>query len=350
MAGRWREGRTRVSLPEMILTALLLAAAAPQPSPLKGFGDWAVGCDNGRACHAVGLMPESFPEDALTMSVRRGPEAGARAAIAFGTRGETQAAILIADGKPLPARLAEDQEGSLAVAAADAPAVLAAMRTAAEFELRRPDGTSLGRVSLKGVSAALLYMDEQQRRIGTVTALVRPGTKPASAVPPPPPLPRIAAPAGSSRKASLAARDLAALRKRFKCTIDEVGGPDEQDVQPLGPDKLVLLACGSGAYNISYVPIVVPAKGGVAAARAARFDTHESWWEGEGKPILINAGFDPASATLVSFSKARGLGDCGSTRSYVWDGARFRLVEQADMDECRGSTDYITTWRAEVRR
>ena len=28
----------------------------------------------------------------------------------------------------------------------------------------------------------------------------------------------------------------------------------------------------------------------------------------------------------------------------------FRLVEQSEMGECRGSTDYITTWRALVRR
>jgi invasion protein IalB len=42
------------------MISLLLAAAAavaPQPAQLKGFQDWTVGCDNGRACHAVGLVP-----------------------------------------------------------------------------------------------------------------------------------------------------------------------------------------------------------------------------------------------------------------------------------------------------
>jgi hypothetical protein len=112
----------------------------------------------------------------------------------------------------------------------------------------------------------------------------------------------------------------------------------------------VLLACGAGAYNVSYVPLVVPAKGGVAAARPPAFDAAEPWWEGEGKPMLINAGFDPALGQLSSFAKARGIGDCGTGRDYVWDGARFRLIGQEEMNECRGSRDYIRTWRAEVVR
>jgi hypothetical protein len=335
----------------MSLMFLFLAAAAgPQPAELKTFTDWTVGCDNGRACHAVALMPETWPEDGLTMSVRRGPEAGARPMIAFDIAPDTGAAIVAADGKTLPLRLSADKDGMMAVPAADVLAVVAAIRRAGELELRKADGTKLGRVSLKGASAALLYIDAQQRRTGTVTALVRPGTRPAGAVPPPPALPKVAVPAASKRKVALSDGQIAALRKRFKCTIDEVGGPDDEEVHALGADTLVLLACGSGAYNVSHVPIVVPAKGGVAASRPADFDATERWWREEGKPVLINGAFDPATGELSSFSKGRGLGDCGTGRDYVWDGARFRLISQIDMDECRGSRDYISTWRATVVR
>src|SRR5918997_729627 len=118
----------------MILAALL-AAAAPQPADLKIFTDWTVGCDNGRACHAVGLVPESWPENAGTMSVRRG--------------------------------------GQLRVGNAA--------------------GATIATVSLGGATAAILYMDEQQRRLGTGTALARRGARPASVVPPPPPLPIVTA-------------------------------------------------------------------------------------------------------------------------------------------------------------
>jgi hypothetical protein len=70
------------------LPILLAAAAAavlpvPRPEELKVFTDWTVGCDNGRACQAVGLVPESWPEDAATMVVARGPEAGAVPEISF---------------------------------------------------------------------------------------------------------------------------------------------------------------------------------------------------------------------------------------------------------------------------
>jgi hypothetical protein len=333
-----------------LLLLAFLAAAAPQPAPLKGFTDWAVGCDNGRACHAVALLPEDWPEDGLSMSVRRGPEADARPVIAFDMREETGALTLAADGRPLAVRLVMDKDGAMAVAPADTEKVLAELRRSSGFELRKADGSVAGRVSLRGASAALLYMDEQQRRIGTVTALVRTGPKPPSAVPLAPALPKIAAPAGSTRKVALTAREEAVLRRRFECTIEEVGGPAEHEVHALARDRFVLLACGSGAYNVSYVPIVVPAKGGAAAAKAASFDAPEAWWGEEKKPILINAAFEPATGELSTFSKARGLGDCGSGRTFVWDGARFRLTSQVDMDECRGSRDYISTWRAEVVR
>ncbi|MFY0010917.1 DUF1176 domain-containing protein, partial [Acinetobacter baumannii] len=43
----------------------------------------------------------------------------------------------------------------------------------------------------------------------------------------------------------------------------------------------------------------------------------------------------------------RGVGDCGLGARYVWDGTRFRLIEMRMMDECRGSTNWLTVWRAE---
>jgi hypothetical protein len=334
-----------------LFSAALLAAAAPQPSELRTFADWTVGCDNGRACHAVGLIPEDWPENGLTMSVRRGAEAAAPVAIAFDIGEGTGARRLAVDGQALGVELAVGADGMMAVGGDDAATVLGVLRGADTIQVTTVDNAVLGTVSLKGASAALLYMDEQQRRVGTATALVRPGSAAASAVPPPPPLPKVAAAPAAGGEAALAASDIAALRKRFGCDLEEVGGPDEQEVHPLGGGTtLVLLACGSGAYNVSMVPILIEAGGGAAGARPAPFDASEAWWEGEGKPMLVNAGFDPAQALLSSFAKGRGLGDCGTGRDYVWDGSRFRLVSQIEMGECRGSRDYIATWRAEVVR
>src|SRR5687768_10411770 len=201
------------------------AAAAPQPTALKTFQDWTVGCDNGRACHAVALVPEHWPDDALTMSVRRGAEAGAQPVIALDLGSDSNAASLSADGKRLAVRLV-GKEGHTQVAAADSGTMIGVLRSAGRLELWSAESKSLGTVSLKGASAALLYMDEQQRRAGTATALVRRGTAAASSAPPA--LPVVTAPPVSKASAiSLSAAALRALRKKHGCTIDEVGGPDE---------------------------------------------------------------------------------------------------------------------------
>jgi hypothetical protein len=332
----------------MIFAFLLAAAtaAAPQPTSLKTFQDWTVGCDNGRACHAVALMPESWPDDALTMSVRRGPEAGAQPVVAFELGADSNAAAVTADGDRLAARLV-GADGETRVAAADTAVMIGALRSAGQLRLEAADGKPLGIVSLRGASAALLYMDEQQRRIGTPTALVRRGTGAAAALPPS--LPVVAAPPVSrARPIALGAAALNALRRKHGCAIDEVGGPEEAESAALAAgETLLLLACGSGAYNVSHVPFVVR-RGG--RAELAPFDHRPGWWAEEGKPMLVNAAWDRERGLLTSFAKARGLGDCGTTADYAWDGRAFRLVEQAEMDECRGSRDYITTWRAKLVR
>ncbi len=70
---------------------------------------------------------------------------------------------------------------------------------------------------------------------------------------------------------------------------------------------------------------------------------------GDREHELVNALWNPAARKLATYSKGRGLGDCGVTQHYVWDGSRFRLIDQAEMQECRGSADFIQTWIAEAR-
>src|SRR4051794_2135727 len=118
----------------MILLAMIAAASpVPQPSELKLYKDWTVGCDNGRLCQAVGLIPEDYPEDGATMVLKRGPEANAGPEIRFAVDSD-KASGLAADGRKLEVRLLADPEG-LRLRPADVPAVLAAMRSAARLEL-----------------------------------------------------------------------------------------------------------------------------------------------------------------------------------------------------------------------
>ena len=340
----------------MNLLTLLLAAAAtapaaqsPRPEELRLYGDWTVGCDNGRACQAVGLVPEDWPDDAATITVARRPEAGAAPDVSIVMREGTAIALEV-DGKRLSLRLTSG-EGDLKVAPADVPALIAAIRSGNQMKILGANGSAVGTASLKGASAAMLYMDDRQQRAGTVTALVRIGARPASAVPPPPALPIVrAVPLTRAAPIAVGSARIKALRKQHGCTIDEVGGPDSAEVYALGASQsLVLLACGSGAYNVSHVPFVATRRGSAITIVPAPFDVNPGWWD-DGKPVLVNADWDPAGGLLGSFSKGRGLGDCGTSSSYAWDGRRFRLVEEATMGECRGSVDYITVWRARVVR
>lgn len=64
--------------------------------------------------------------------------------------------------------------------------------------------------------------------------------------------------------------------------------------------------------------------------------------------MIAGSWWDTKNRLLGSFGKSRGLGDCGQLWSYAWDGAMFRIVKEAAMPDCRGSYDYITTYRATV--
>lgn len=330
--------------------ALALQAAAPQPAELRTFQDWIVGCDNGLACQAVSLLPEDVP-DGRNLSVRRGPAGEAEPVFSFWRYDNEDlcGARLSADGRSLPVRLIEGPDCTI-VHPADAPALLAALRSARELRMTGADGGDLGIVSLAGASAALLAMDEAQRRTGTVTALVRPGTRPVSAVPAPPALPDVRiAPMARGETPQVDAARLARLRRDTGCTLDEVGGPDEQIAVPLEDGKtLVLLACGSGAYNVTWVPFVATAgRGGRIELAPALFDAQWAQADG-GRAELINAQWDGSARTISEFALGRGIGDCGTRSVYGWDGARFRLVRQSVMGECRGARDYITVWRTRV--
>jgi len=319
----------------MLLLALLAAAgAAPSgPSDLKTFRDWVVGCDNGRACAAAGLMPEDDYE-AATAGITRGAEANAPADVWVNVVDGGPVAVVV-DGRRFALRPGPDA----GFRASDPAGFLAALTAGRKAVVVDSAGKPLGTLSTAGVAAALLYMDEKQGRLGNVTALVRKGPAPASAVPPPPALPVIAAAPPSPRPPRRpTAAQVKAARGENACEK----ASDEQPAESWRLDSrhslaLVPAHCGSGAYNFLSVPLLLDESG-----KATKLDIGDS----DG---IWNGDWDPKARRLGTFSKGRGIGDCGVTQVYAWDGAAFRLVEQTEMRECRGSMDYITTWRARVR-
>lgn len=343
--------------------ALLIAAAALQPAPSPAgngpvprevhvFHDWVVACDNGRRCQAVGVHPAGREFDGNgIMTIERGPEAEAPLGLRL-VQVEGRPERLLVHGEALPVRIAES-EGDFLVEPQDRAAFMERIAYADRVEMQDAGGNLLGPLSLKGLRGAMLYMDEAQGRLHTRTALVRTGRRPAGDVPPAPPVPAVRI-ASVTREAPLPIprSRIAQLRRDTGCTINEVGGPDEAATGALGGGRtLVLLACGTGAYNLSVVPFVATREGRGIRIEPAPFDLPlETWQEEAGRRILVNGEWDPRTMTLADFSKGRGLGDCGSRSTYGWDGSRFRLVAREEMPECRGSIVYVTTWRAEIAR
>lgn len=338
----------------MLSFALLAATqvAAPTPGPIKAFGAWVVACDNVKRCEMTSIWPEeSLPDGSpygeVSVSIVR--EAGPAGAWSVEIQLPANAgndSLRVTTERGLDVR-ALPRKDFLRITGADAAKIVAAMVDGAD--LRIGDETSiLGMASLQGSSAALRFIDAEQGRAGTVTAAVAKGTKPASAVPAARALPRIAHIRPSGTAAPLSAAQRKTLDTHSQCGSVYEGGegsPPEAERFALGGGKtLLLLPCGHGAYNYSTEAYIL-APG--AKPVLAKFDAPVGYSEADdGRPSLVNADFDSKTGELGSYSKGRGLGDCGSAERFVWDGAMFRLVEARSMPECRGSVNWLTTWRA----
>lgn len=321
------------------LAALMLAAptsdsqATPKPGTLKTFGDWTVGCDNTRVCTMASLLPDDGAGAGATLNLTRYPGPSGQYQVAPG-EGVTDAAKhrpatrFVVDGRDV---------------GTDPAALAAAM---ANGQVLRLSG---GTVSLKGASAALRYIDAMQGRAGTVTATVAKGPAPASTVPTMSARPVVVAQGLTPYAKRLPAAVVATMKRIGRCDL-----PDGMDATPAvvrtsGGRLLAIQPCSAGAYNVigalfvidgaKVTPAQVDAPAGFDATGAdSQTPVHS----------VINGDF--GGDMLTSYAKGRGLGDCGSSQGFAWDGKRYRLVTQDDMGECRGNTNFIGTWRALMRR
>jgi hypothetical protein len=319
----------------LAIALLAAAAAAPQPGAFRSFKDWAVACDNAKRCALASLGPADGEFPAATVGAAR--DAGPAGGWSLEVNAQDDAvrpAALAVDGRRFP--VAPD-----GLAGAAAARLVAAMANGRSLAVIDRSGRTVATLSLAGAAAALRYVDAEQGRAGTVTAVVAAGPKPAAAVPAPPPLPAVTAlPIAAAGGTPLSTSLLAAMRRRAGCDDDRADATVER--YALGGGRtLVLLPCSSGAYNYSAALFVVANGRAVPAIADA-----PSGFDQAAVPQVVNAGVD--GRLLTSFAKGRGLGDCGDRQSFAWDGTRLRLVEQATMGECRGNPDYLVTWRARV--
>ena len=334
--------KTKISI--LTLATAVMLAPVPAAADVDSFKDWTVVCDNLRTCEAAGFGPEDGDLSAVLRLSRAG-SAGAPARIEIDLPNESHGkpVTLAVDGREVITVPAPASGGGLTVVVRDAQAgpLLGAARNGAMLSIRSADG-ELGRVSLAGMVAALRYVDDQQKRAGTVTAMVAKGGAPAASVPAPPAAPVIrAAPAiAQTGLPSKPPAAVLALGRKAECDT-EPGSQGKPQAWRLSADKtLWQIPCGGGAYNFSGLFVVVDKAGRAVLAPL----------EGAGDGLATNADYDPKTRILTAYGKGRGIGDCGESSAWGWTGDAFALFRATVMPVCRGyGYDWPVVFRAEVR-
>lgn len=351
-----------------IMFGCQLAAAAE----FKDFREWHAACDNLRNCTALGFDTVVAAGNAY-LRIGRGGAPNAPVKITLVVDADDGVTFTARFNDPSLAGLPDNaiagqksEEDSLRrVVLTDtvsADTLLASIHKAEKIIITRKDPPGakektdplVSEISMSGAAAALLWIDEQQKRLGTVTALIRKGDKPASAMPPQPKPAVIVAAKPSSATPPVKHSPALIAKGRALCGEEDKGSKLE-DVWPLGGSQfLYSFTCpdSSGAYNYHY-GLLIAAGGNAQTARAVKFgwpekigDLHEDPSTGA---VATNPVFDPKAMTIRAFSKGRGIGDCGASEEWIWDGKAFRLALLKIMPHCKGIPldDWPVLYRAE---
>ncbi|MBF0130661.1 MAG: DUF1176 domain-containing protein [Alphaproteobacteria bacterium] len=358
----WRRG-TAVVLAAFVVVFLAAAsavAASPRSVPVYvEIKDWLAACDNTRYCDARGFSDE---HPGLSMVIRRqaGPEG--RLEVAMASESRLDPATLMLDGTPMDMRAnwrtrQDDRTTTILATDHTAAAFLKAIRNGTILSFGPVKDATTPVLSLRGLAAVMLLMDDVQGRIGGQTALTRSGPATVDQVPPEPAAPIVAmagpmAPPLSSQATRSLIDGVRASRQGVmaatECQPEEdVRTPHEHDqAMLLSPhEALVLLECFRGPYQSASLAFRVP-PGRPDQAERVTLDLPL-----EEAPIdtFFRAGYDPATHIFTMKANGRGIGDCGMSASWFFDGKAFQLAAYAKQGRCGGIVSWPVLWRSGIR-
>lgn len=341
------------------LIALALFPTAVQAQTVRAFQDWSVFCSIGGHCTAFGFVPDKFYEAPAFLHLERAPDKEA-AATAFiqisGTEDRALQIHLTVDGKAsrgLPRKPLALARGKSRLPLPVTPAFLQALSQGQTIEMG--DDTAPTVISLAGATAALRWMDDQQGRTGTPSALIaKTGTNVPRIEPPRPVLRKPLAVTPFAQRPPTPPALLNILEDKIEA--DQCWPLVEIEELPIEAMRLSETKtlwsglCNMGAYNSDWL-LYIEENGHLTPAHfpLPAFDDatpllfHAPDIEGTGKPpsnlvVLAeeNHGLDPVSRTVSMGGFGRGTGECGATADWIWDGVEFRLTSYRTMPECRG--------------
>lgn len=325
---------------ELFLTPLTLAgmlliishsgyAASPAQPVSFSHKDWDLICDNTLTCRAVGYAANDTENGATVLLTRAaGPNTQVKNQVMLAHYDDnggdnSQSPTLMIDNQGL-GQLSESQDESWQMNDAQFAAFLTALRQ--DKPIAFEDSKQQYSLSGAGSSAVLLKMDDVQGRVGTPGALVKKGQKDESTVSPPLEEPVITqAPVQDSSVRDMSTEEEALIKpalmklitadKDNQCSEDMLA--QKWQIARLNDSQsLVKASCWMAAYNEGDIYYLI---------------SHDM----KTAPQLVSDSANDYSDGVVYYSmKGRGLGDCWSHQSWVWDGKTFVESERGDTGRC----------------
>jgi hypothetical protein len=328
-----------------ISTLVFAIAASSAGAAHFTFKDWDVACDNTRSCEAAGYQSDEV--DSAPVVLWLGRDAGAGAAF------RVKLTAIAADEAPVGALTL--QVGQLVLRGLKSEASLApeqVQRLLPQLldasNAKVTDGKKRWELSLAGLKAALLKMDDLQGRIGTTTSLVRSGAKPAGSVLPPLPVPTVRplAPALERKEDAKLLPAIVSSLRHGGCdeTPELFGGKGANEIHRLSKTQvLLLIECGRGAYQSSYGIWIANDTQPYAAKRVMLPEP-----DGPAQSEVLAASFD--KGVLSSYGRGRGLNDCNVQAEWAWTADGFVLIGASSSRLCRGVPGgyALRDWTAKV--
>lgn len=318
-----------------MLAMLTLPVFAHQSGVTFEHKNWELACDNTLTCRIAGYAKEEDPSGSVLITRSAGANAIPTGEVTLGDTEEDENAkpvsklTLWIDGK-IAGDIAAD-ESNWRLSESQTLAVIKAIKGNGKVEFKGGHAPFL--LSGDGAFAVMLKADDVQGRIGTPGALTKKGDKPESSVAQAIAAPTIQAAKVSSGEARpLTAAEIAALKSRLLATVNH----NDDD----GCDSLFSTEESSDSYRPALTPLDDRHVLLSALCWRAAYNEGIGYWtidrQLKGKPVLVTAsGTDYEKGEIYAGQKGRGIADCISSESWIWDGEAFRKSREATTGMCR---------------
>jgi Protein of unknown function (DUF1176) len=283
--------------------------------------DWELACDNTGMCRAAGYTAEGSDSRAASVLLTRAAGAATPIRVRFKAQqdrkgNEMEGEFTLKVGSANVGRFGFDDD----IAAVAAKRLLPLLLSAQHVDVVVDADT--WRISLAGLGAVALKMDEVQKRIGTIGAFAPTarGKQDETAVAQPMPVATIKVPKLPPAD-GLAIALLASLKAAIGNTDCSVAQPQITGEKLNNRQVIIQIdPCERGAYNSESAFYIANIQVPHAPKRFEPDGPAQEYVDG----------------VISGYHKGRGIGDCISTAEFAWNGVRFVKVNAMGTGMCRG--------------